>query len=83
MGTKTISIMDDVYGLLKAQKRDSESFSDEIRRLATEKGSILDFAGAWKDVSEEEAKKMKKNILDRRKERERLDELRQPDEPCF
>jgi predicted CopG family antitoxin len=33
MGTKTISIRDDVYRLLKESKRENESFSDVIERL--------------------------------------------------
>jgi predicted CopG family antitoxin len=34
MGTKTISLADDAYERLKAAKRDDESFSDAVRRLA-------------------------------------------------
>jgi predicted CopG family antitoxin len=33
MGTKTISISDKAYKLLKSLKRDKESFSDVIERL--------------------------------------------------
>tara|TARA_Y100000310_G_scaffold213377_1_gene214331 strand:+ start:146 stop:391 length:246 start_codon:yes stop_codon:yes gene_type:complete len=63
MGTKTISIMDDVYELLARHKRAGESFSDEIRREFAKKGNIMEFAGAWKGlVSDEEAEQMKKRI---------------------
>jgi predicted CopG family antitoxin len=75
MGTKTISITDDVYERLKAMKTPGESFSDELRRLTTSKGSILDFAGAWKDLSEEDSKKMKENIREKRKDKSRLEEV--------
>jgi predicted CopG family antitoxin len=34
MGTKTISLADDAYEKLKAHKREGESFSDVVRRLA-------------------------------------------------
>ena len=34
MGTKTISLADDAYEKLKARKREGESFSDVVRRLA-------------------------------------------------
>jgi predicted CopG family antitoxin len=34
MGTKTISLADDAYEKLKAEKREGESFSDVVRRLA-------------------------------------------------
>ena len=62
MGTKTISIMDDIYDKLKALKLPDESFSDELRRLTEKKGNIMDLAGAWSDLSKERADKMKKAI---------------------
>jgi predicted CopG family antitoxin len=67
MATKNISIMDDVYDLLKSMKRSEESFSEEIRRLIKPKGSILDLAGSWSDMSDEEADKIKENVENLRK----------------
>jgi predicted CopG family antitoxin len=67
MATKTISIMDDVYDRLVALKQPNESFSDELRRLTEIKGSIMEFAGAWSDISDEEAEKIEKGILAMRK----------------
>ncbi len=67
MVTKTISIMDDVYDRLVALKRADESFSDELRRLTETKGSILEFAGMWKDMTDEEADRIKKTIKSMRK----------------
>ena len=67
MGTKTISIMDDVYELLARNKKAKESFSDELRRILPKKRSIMGFAGAWKDMSDEEAERMKKTIMDYRR----------------
>lgn len=64
MGTKTISIMDDVYELLIRNKKSGESFSDEIRRLVPRKGSIMECAGLWAHMSDKEAEDMKKNIAD-------------------
>ncbi|MBU0459216.1 MAG: antitoxin VapB family protein [Nanoarchaeota archaeon] len=75
MGTKTITIMDDAYDMLNVLKVPGESFSDEIRRLTKTKGSIMEFAGAWSDISEKEAAKMKARIRIRRKERSRLDDI--------
>ncbi|MEK6950445.1 MAG: antitoxin VapB family protein [Nanoarchaeota archaeon] len=75
MGTKTISIMDDAYELLTSLKAPEESFTMEIRRLALNTGGIMELAGAWKDLSEEDARKMKERILERRRERQRLEEL--------
>ena len=50
MGTKTISIRDEVYSTLKNLKKEDESFSDVIGKLARKKGSNLsDYSGALKD----------------------------------
>lgn len=50
MGTKTISIRDDVYTLLSNLKREEESFSDVIKKLVKKKKSNLsDFFGGLKD----------------------------------
>jgi len=67
MGTKTISIMDDVYKLLLRNKMRSESFSDVIRRNLKKKRDIMEFAGAWKNINEEGAEEMKRNIRELRK----------------
>jgi predicted CopG family antitoxin len=75
MGTKTLTIMDDAYEMLRATKRSGESFSDQIRRMATAGGSIMEFAGAWSDITDKEAREMKARIGKRRMERSRLEEL--------
>ena len=67
MGTKTISIMDDAYRLLVRNRMGKESFSEVIRRTLTRKKNIMEFAGAWKNVSDKEAESMKRRILDLRK----------------
>ena len=68
MGTKNISIMEDVYRLLLARKMINESFSDVIRRELKRKKNIMEFAGAWKNlVSDKEAEDMKKTIRNLRK----------------
>ena len=74
MATKTISIMDDAYEMLKALKTPEESFSDEIRRLTSAKGSIMEFAGAWKDISDKEAKKME-NAINKMRRGSRMNEI--------
>ena len=47
MGTKTISIMDDVYELLITNKVGNESFSEEIRRVFSKRKSkkLIDYFG--------------------------------------
>lgn len=50
MASKTISIRDDVYKLLKGVKREEESFSDVIERLLKkDKIDMSDYFGALKD----------------------------------
>ncbi|VVB69369.1 Putative antitoxin [uncultured archaeon] len=50
MASKTISIRDDVYKLLKGAKREEESFSDVIERLLKkDKINLSDYFGALKD----------------------------------
>ena len=68
MGTKTISITEDVYDELVRLKRPEESFSGELRRLASGKGKISECAGLWSDwMTKEEMDMAEKNIEERRK----------------
>ena len=62
MATKTITIMEDVYNLLRAARRGKESYSDILRRQLKRERSILDFAGAWENVSDEEIDAIKREI---------------------
>jgi predicted CopG family antitoxin len=62
MVVKNISIMEDVYRLLLARKRHNESFSDVIRKTMKNKNNIMDLAGAWKNVSDEDSEKIKDEI---------------------
>ncbi|MDY9927781.1 antitoxin VapB family protein [Methanosarcina sp.] len=66
MGTKTISIRDNTYDLLKNVKREGESFSDTIDRLLKkEKKNLSDYFGALEDEElleglEEDSRKIRK-----------------------
>ena len=55
---KNIAVADDVYDLLTKEKREGESFSDVIRRLGKRRRSLLEFAGAWADIPDEEFREM-------------------------
>ena len=53
---KTITINDEAYAALKKLKQTPrDSFSKVILRLTGKKRSLLEFAGVWKDMSQEEA----------------------------
>ena len=46
MGTKTVSLDEEAYERLRAHKREGESFSDVVKRLAGER-SWREVAGIW------------------------------------
>jgi len=67
MVTKTITIMEDAYRLLKARKKVNESFSDVIRReLKTSKRPLIDFAGKWNFLDKKDIDLMKATIKESR-----------------
>jgi len=61
MATKTLTIMEDVYNLLLKNKVEGESFSEEIRKILSEKKkkSLIDFYGI---ISKDEGKAMLKDL---------------------
>ncbi|MBS7251569.1 MAG: antitoxin VapB family protein [Candidatus Freyarchaeota archaeon] len=72
--TKTISLSDEAYKLLKSIKRDGESFSDVIKRLVGKKGKLIDVLELYPELSdareyEEEVGALRKEI-DKRLENE-------------
>ncbi len=75
MGTKTISIMDDVYDMLIKNKLEEESFSEEIRRIISKKNTrpLKDFFGV---ISEEEGDYIVKNLEKKRNLSKELKEER-------
>ena len=62
MVTKTITITKDAYEKLASHKKEGESFSELINRNFAKKGDISQFIGAWSDMSDETADKIKKHI---------------------
>lgn len=54
MASKSISITDDVYSLLKKFQLKGESFSQTILRLLKRQENILKLAGAWSKIPENE-----------------------------
>ncbi len=64
MGTKTISISDEAYGILKTRKKDKESFSEVIVRLSG-KDALSSFYGI---LTRETGEALEKNIAHARKQ---------------
>ncbi len=54
MVVKTITITEEAYRILTIEKREGESFSEAIKRLASEKCSLRNSLGAWKMSGHEE-----------------------------
>lgn len=67
MATKTITITEDAYDVLKSRKLPDESFSEVIKRVVGEKRDIMRHAGAWKHIPDEEIEEMKNNIKELRR----------------
>jgi len=65
MVVKTITITEEAYKALASEKNPDESFSQVILRTHKKKGNVEDimkFAGAWSDMSDKTAEKIKKHI---------------------
>lgn len=65
MGSKTIRLNDEAYEKLAGRKREGETFSDVVERLAGER-SLLEVAGIWKGETGE----LRETIAESRKRRE-------------
>lgn len=66
MTSKTISLSEEAYSKLKAEKRKGESFSEVVKRIIKKK-PLPAFAGAWGDLGEERIEEIK-DLLKRERE---------------
>lgn len=57
METKTIALDLEAYDALRRQKREGESFSDVVKRLAGSRRPLTDLAGLWKSMSPKDFRK--------------------------
>lgn len=60
---RNLAVADDVYEMLSKEKRDGESFSEVIRRLASRRGSLLECAGILADLPEEKFRRFREAAL--------------------
>ena len=67
MSTKTVSLDEKAYELVKKKKEKGESFSDVVKKLTKER-SLLEIAGIWED------EELRKNIEDTKATEKDLDE---------
>ena len=66
MGSKSISITDEVYNLLKQFQLKEENFSQTILRLLIKQENLLGLAGAWKKIpNSEEAIEIIESTVDK------------------
>ncbi len=59
--TKTISLSDEAYDLLKKRKMGKESFSDAIKRLAV-KGKLSEVLDLYPEITDKEYEKSAKDL---------------------
>lgn len=82
MAVKTITITKEAYEKLTSNKKEGESFTELINRNFTKRGDISQFIGAWSDMSDETADRIKEHIeimrrrAGKRKRKELLKHLR-------
>jgi predicted CopG family antitoxin len=73
VSAKTVALDPEAYDMLRRQRRAGETFSDAVRRLNGRRRSILDFAGIWKDIPEEDFAKIRAFFAEgRRRDQERM-----------
>jgi predicted CopG family antitoxin len=71
MATKTVSLDEEAYERLRALKREGESFSDVVKRLAGER-SWSEVAGIWADDTEDLEEAIEEGRERTRERQERL-----------
>jgi predicted CopG family antitoxin len=58
MGFKTLTISEEAYRKLARLKARGESFTDIILKLTEGHGDLLRHAGAWREMSDREAREL-------------------------
>jgi len=79
MPTRTISVSEDAYELLKKLRLKDETFTDTIKRLAKRR-KLTDCAGAWSDIPKEEMEEYWASIREHKEKA--LESLEHHNEDC-
>jgi predicted CopG family antitoxin len=64
MASRTVALDEEAYDLLKRSKKDAESFSDAVKRLARPRRPISSFGGMWGDMSGKEQSALERLYAD-------------------
>lgn len=77
MSSKTVALDSEAYDLLSRQKKEGESFSDTVKRLARPRKPISAFGGMWSDMSEKERSELERTYTNlRAADRRRTEKIR-------
>ena len=76
MAAKTVALDAEAYELLRRQRRSGVTFSQAVKRIAGRRKSILEFAGMWQDIPDEDFQKIRAALAEgRKRDRERFERL--------
>ena len=74
MASKTVAL--DREAMLRRNRREDETFSDAVKRLAKGRRSILEYAGSWKAIPAKEMERVHDFLrAGRKRDRERMARL--------
>jgi len=62
MGTKTIRLDFEAYDLLKKLKAPGDTFSDVVKRIASNRRPLSAHAGIWKAMSRSDVRKVERSL---------------------
>lgn len=66
MGVKTIPVTDTAYNLLLSMKSEDEDVSETIIRLLKKKSRLVEYAGLWRDIPDEEIEEIEEGMKELR-----------------
>lgn len=77
MTSRTVTLDEEAYRLLRAARRPDENFSQTVKRLARPQKGISDLAGAWEQGTGKELQEMSRLLAEQAEaDRRRADLVR-------